>query len=111
MNDALIDGRKTSTDVSLEALSAEFLTPVQLAALTHLSVATIRTNASRTPNRLPPITRIGAHLLFRRVHVEAWLDSLAAVPTTTSAIAHVTAPAPAPRRRPGRPLKGSKRTV
>lgn len=95
----------TSTTPTLLLQLPPMLDVPQLAELLHRSVHTIRLDASRAPERLPPITRLRGHnrLLWRREDVIAWIDS------------HVTPPptpepgTPLPRRRRGRPTKAEQR--
>lgn len=71
----------------------------ELAALLHLSPATVRSDVSRRPWILPPSIKVGIRTVWLRSTVLDWLKARerTATPPTT--------PTPPPRRRRGRPSK------
>lgn len=79
------------------------LTVEQLSQYLHKSVASIRSDATRNPQSLPPICRLPStkRLLWRLEDVEHWLA--AHVEGVSRAVALVTSDDPRPRR--GRPTK------
>lgn len=77
----------------------EYYRCTELADLFRCSIWTIRANASKHPERLPPFVRVCGRLLFRRNVVEAWIASRAA-PASSG-----TAMQPIPKRGRGRPRK------
>ncbi len=52
------------------------LTLEDLAPILQRSVATLRSDRSRSPELLPPAIVIGRSLRFRRADVEAWIAAL-----------------------------------
>lgn len=85
----------------LEATTVDMLVVEQLASLLHKSAASIRSDASRNPEALPPICRLPGNkrLLWRREDVLAWLAQHVQSP-------FVSAPSLAPiERKRGRPRK------
>ncbi|PRF00230.1 hypothetical protein C6Q15_33135 [Burkholderia multivorans] len=81
----------------------ELITVEQLSAYLHKSVASIRSDATRNPQSLPPICRLPAtkRLLWRVEDVERWLASHVegASPPTALDVNE------SPRPRRGRPTK------
>ncbi|WP_414617291.1 helix-turn-helix domain-containing protein [Yersinia intermedia] len=50
-----------------------FLTITELAEMLNISKSTISSNVTRKPEQLPPISRIGRTIRFRKSEVESWL--------------------------------------
>jgi predicted DNA-binding transcriptional regulator AlpA len=75
----------------------------QLAAFLHKSVASIRSDATRNPQSLPPICRLPGtkRLLWRAEDVDSWLQQYVVKPDFVHAVAIV------PRKR-GRPRKAGR---
>ena len=69
-----------------------------LAALLHLSPATVRSDVSRRPWTLPPFIKVGTKTVWLLETVIGWLKARERVATPP------VTPAPPPRRR-GRPTK------
>lgn len=72
----------------------------ELAALLHLSPATVRSDVSRRPWALPPSIKIGIRTVWLRSTVLDWLKAREQVATPP-----VTTEPPQPPRRRGRPPK------
>lgn len=70
----------------------------ELAALLHLSPATVRSDVSRRPWVLPPSIKVGIRTVWLRSTVLDWLKA------RERAVTPPTTPAPPPRA-PGRPRK------
>lgn len=77
----------------------------ELASYIHKSVASIRSDATRNPQSLPPICRLPGtkRLLWRIEDVEQWLSQYVADSAYTLTSANQTQHPPTPKR--GRPTK------
>lgn len=84
-----------------------------LAALLHAAPQTIKSNASRAPQKLPPPIRTGGRrLIWLTTDVMIWLEARRAGPAPAAQIAPLVAPSgggaaatAAPPRKRGRPTK------
>lgn len=87
-------------DRQQSVIAPELLVVEQLALLIHKSPSSIRSDASRNPEALPPICRLPGNkrLLFRLDDVRAWLA--AHVHRAPSAASYVAAAVPRGRGRP-----------
>lgn len=97
-----------SNAFSLSASAGHILIGIkELAQILHRAEATVRTQATREPHKLPPRFRDGTNsVLWRLCDVWAWQDKLAGSPT-------IPAPAPAyadvkPAKRRGAPTAAEK---
>jgi len=86
----------------------KILTVEDLAAFLHKSIASIRSDATRNPQSLPPICRLPGtkRLLWRSEDVEQWLARYVTSAGSTDskpAVAH-------PLKRKGRPTKAEQLT-
>lgn len=60
----------------LHSLNPETLLPLETAALyMQMAVSTVRTYATRCPVALPPITRIGRRIFFRKSDIDQFLEA------------------------------------
>lgn len=88
--------------------SETVLSVEQLAKIVHKSPASIRSDASRNPDSLPPICRLPGNkrLLWRLVDVQNWIAQY----VHGASIQENTAPAK-PERKRGRPRKTEQRAL
>lgn len=99
----LIRSRRSLTCRARRRLAMQTLLSVeQLSACLHKSIASIRSDASRNPQSLPPICRLPGtkRLLWRADDVESWLAKHVLSPIT-----EVAPPVPSGPPRRGRPRK------
>lgn len=80
-----------------------------LAALLHAAPQTIKNNASRAPEKLPPPVRTGGRrLIWITRDVFTWLEARRAAPAPAALVAHPAAPdAPPSPRVPVAPAGGA----
>jgi len=87
------------------------LTVEQLAEYIHKSSASIRSDATRNPQSLPPICRLPntKRLLWRLEDVESWLAAHVSSPGTQdpAPLLPNAGSEPQPKTRPGRPTKAA----
>ena len=90
---------------------SSLLTVEQLAEFIHKSRASIRSDATRNPQSLPPICRLPntKRLLWRLEDVESWLAAHVTSPATQEPAPRLpkVGPEPKSKARPGRPTKAA----
>lgn len=54
-----------------------YVSEAQLAQLTGIPIATLRTRRSREPEKAPPYIRLGNRILYKWSEVEKWMETFA----------------------------------